>query len=170
VRAAHLSRQVRSAHRVELKVPATLYLADQPVVRCQTFDFSSSGLAIDAPAAVSAELATPVTVGLYRGDTEVRFAATVRFNRGTRLGLRFEPMDFAQERALVHCTTARADIWAARWGHHPRVAAHRVIGHIARISAVGFRDMFAHYRRVITRKLRPARNAAAAAAGAKEHP
>jgi len=30
--------------------------------------------------------------------------------------------------------------------------------------------MFAHYRRVITRKLRPARNAAAAAAGAKEHP
>jgi len=162
VAAANESRQVRSAHRVELKVPATLYFPDGHTMRCQTYDFSSGGLAVDVPASVTADEAAPVHVGLYRGETEHRFAATVRFNRGKRIGLQFEPMDFAQERALVQCTTARADIWAARWGNHPRVAAHRVIGHIARISAIGFKDMFAHYLRAGARKLRPAPAAAVA--------
>ncbi|RZL86159.1 MAG: UDP-forming cellulose synthase catalytic subunit [Variovorax sp.] len=162
VAAANESRQVRGAHRVTLRVPATLYFANGHSMRCHTSDFSTGGLGIDLPADVALAEAAPLDVALFRGDAEHRFPATVRFNRGKRMGLQFEPLSFAQERALVQCTTARADIWAARWGNHPRVAAHRVIGHIARISAIGFRDMFAHYGRAITRKLRPVPAAARA--------
>ena len=97
---------------------------------------------------------TPFEVALYRGSTEYRFPATVRFNSGQRLGLRFDPMTFAQERALVQCTTARADIWVARWGNHPRMAAHRVMARIAHISAIGFKDMFAHFLHAAAGKFR----------------
>ena len=170
VAAANETRQLRNAHRIALQVPARLYLPDGRSLRCDTFDFSTGGVGLDLSAAMPAEAGSPMQIALFRGSEEHRFDATVRFNHGKRLGLKFDPMSFDQERALVQCTTARADIWAARWGNHPRVGAHRVLGHIARISAVGFKDMFAHYYRAGVRKLRPApaRTGAAAAAGAKE--
>jgi cellulose synthase (UDP-forming) len=167
--AANEKRQVRSAHRIELRVPATLYFEDGRSMRCNTVDFSTGGLAIDLPDAFTAAKATPLQVGLNQGDTEYRFPATVCFTEGKRIGLRFEPLDFAQERALVQCTNARADIWAARWGNHPRVAALRVIGHIARISVRGFRYMFAHYLYAASSVFRAA-PAAASRANAKDSP
>jgi cellulose synthase (UDP-forming) len=167
VAAANESRQVRGAHRVTLNVPATLHFTDGHSMRCNTFDFSSSGLGLELPAEIALGQDAPLEVALYRGETEYRFPATVRFNRGKRLGLQFAALDLAQERALVQCTISRADIWAARWGIHPRVPAHRVIGHIARISLIGFRDMFGHYARAAGRKLRPA-PAAPRTANAKE--
>ncbi|QSI30899.1 UDP-forming cellulose synthase catalytic subunit [Variovorax sp. RKNM96] len=155
VAAANESRQLRSAHRVALQVPATLYFADGSSMRCNTFDFSTGGLGIDLPAEMKLAQDATVVVALYRGETESRFAATVRFSSGKRVGLRFAPMSLSQERALVQCTTARADIWAARWGNHPRVGIHRVLGHIVRISGTGFRDMFSHYLRAAASRLRP---------------
>ena len=143
--AANEKRQVRNSHRVELRVPAMLYFENGHSVLGNTVDFSTGGLSINLPAEFPMAKATPLQIGLYQGDVEHRFPATVRFNQGKRMGLRLERLNFAQERALVQCTNARADIWAARWGNHPRVAAHRVIGHIARISVGGFYHMFAHY-------------------------
>lgn len=154
VAAANESRQLRGAHRIALRIPAALHFPDGHSLRCHTYDFSSSGLGIDLPADLSAEDGAPLEVALFRGEVESRFPATVRFSRGKRIGVQFEALTFAQERALVQCTTARADIWAARWGNHPRVAAHKVIGHIASISMVGFRQMFAHYYHASGRKLR----------------
>ncbi|TPG22056.1 UDP-forming cellulose synthase catalytic subunit [Variovorax guangxiensis] len=168
VAAANETRQLRNAHRIALQIPATLYFADGHSMRCETYDFSTGGLGVDLPIEMPTDADAPVTVALYRGDNEFRFPATVRFNRGQRMGLAFAPLSFDQERALVQCTTARADIWAARWGNHPRAAVHRVIGHIARISAIGFKDMFAHYYRAGLRKLRPAPRVSHTAAGAKE--
>jgi cellulose synthase (UDP-forming) len=155
VAAANESRQLRGAHRVELSLPATLYFEDGRSLRCNTFDFSSGGLGVELPQDLKLDLETQVEVALYRNDQESRFASTVRFSSGKRLGLRFAPMSFAQERALVQCTTARADIWAARWGNHPRVPIHRVLGHIVSISGTGFRDMFSHYYRAAASRLRP---------------
>ncbi|MDA7415672.1 UDP-forming cellulose synthase catalytic subunit [Xenophilus arseniciresistens] len=154
--AANESRQLRNAHRVTLSIPATLYRLDAPSMRCQTFDFSAGGLGIDLPTTVDIAQDTLVEVALYRGETEYRFPARVRFSGGQRLGLQFEPLTLAQERALVQCTTARADLWSMRWGNYPRVPIHRVLGRIMLISLTGFRDMFAHYGRAFTRRLRPA--------------
>ncbi len=166
VAAANESRQVRSAHRVTLEVPAALYFPNGHSMRCTTYDFSTGGLGLDLPAEVPLEIDEPVEVALYRGDAESRFPATVRFSRGRRVGLRFAPLSFAQERALVQCTTARADIWAARWGNHPRVGIHRVLGHLVRISGVGFKDMFSHYYRATASRLRPSKRTA----GPKKEP
>lgn len=154
VAAANESRQVRSAHRVTLDVPAALYFANGHSMRCNTFDFSTGGLGLELPAEVKLAPDEPVEVALFRGDAESRFPATVRFSNGKRLGIRFAPMSFAQERALVQCTTARADIWAARWGNHPRVGVHRVLAHLTSISLVGFKDMFSHYYRAGLSRLR----------------
>lgn len=155
VAAANESRQLRNAHRVTLNVPATLYRPGAPSVRCQTFDFSAGGLGIDLPASIEAQKDSPIEVALYRGETEYRFPARVRFNSGLRVGLAFEPLTLAQERALVQCTTARADLWSMRWGNYPRVPIHRVLGRIMLISLTGFRDMFAHYTRAAASRLRP---------------
>jgi len=160
--AANESRQVRNAHRVTLNVPAALYFANGHSMRCNTFDFSTGGLGLELPADTALARDEPVEVALYRGDIESRFPATVRFSSGRRVGVRFAPMSFAQERALVQCTTARADIWAARWGNHPRVGVHRVLAHLTRISLTGFGGMFSHYYRAAVSRLHPARHAAAA--------
>ncbi|GAA4337147.1 UDP-forming cellulose synthase catalytic subunit [Variovorax defluvii] len=153
VAAANESRQMRTAHRVALQMPALLHLPGRAPIACRTFDFSTTGLAIDLPGDPHCAHGAAVGVSLFEGETEHRFPATVRFSRGGRMGLRFEGLTVAQEQALVRCTISRPDIWAERWGRHPRVGAHRVLAHIARISAVGFRDMFAHYRQAIVRRL-----------------
>ena len=154
VAAANESRQVRNAHRVALTVPATLYRADGPSVRCQTADFSAGGLGLELPAAIEAAQDAPIQVALYRGETEYRFPARVRFSAGRRMGVQFEPLSLTQERALVQCTTARADLWSMRWGNHPRMPIHRVLGRLALISLTGFRDMFMHYTRAAASRLR----------------
>lgn len=154
VAAANEKRQLRNSHRVDFHVPATLYFAGGHSMRCNTSDFSNGGLAIDLPAEIDAAAAMPVQVGLYRDNNEFRFPVTVRFNKGKRMGLQFELLDFDQERALVQCTTARADIWATRWGNHSHVAAHQVMWHIARISGRGFRYMVVHYVRLAGSKFR----------------
>lgn len=155
VAAANESRQMRAAHRVDLRMPATLHFPGKPSLACHTFDFSSSGLGIDLPVEARYANAVPLEVSLYDGEIEHRFPATVRFSRGKRMGVRFEALTLAQEHALVQCTIARPDIWSERWGKHPRIGAHRVLAHIARISAIGFRDMFSHYGRAVARRLRP---------------
>ncbi|RYF66639.1 MAG: glycosyltransferase, partial [Comamonadaceae bacterium] len=155
VAAAHESRQLRNAHRVKLNVPATLYRPDAPSVRCNTGDFSAGGLGMELPAAIEAASGSLIEVALYRGENEHRFPARVRFNAGQRMGLQFEPLTLAQERALVQCTTARADLWSMRWGNHPRMPIHRVLGRIMLISVTGFRDMFSHYFREAASRLRP---------------
>ena len=165
VAAANESRQVRAAHRVDLRMPAVLHVPGRPSVACHTFDFSTGGLGIDLPAEMQHAVGAPLEVSLFQGEIEHRFPATVRFSGGKRMGLRFEALTLAQEHALVQCTISRPDIWSERWGKHPRVAAHQVLAHIARISAVGFKDMFAHYSRAITRRLRPSAAAAGASRG-----
>ncbi|WP_269474055.1 UDP-forming cellulose synthase catalytic subunit [Variovorax sp. PBS-H4] len=154
VAAANESRQMRTAHRVALEMPAVLHLPGQEPIACRTFDFSATGLGIDLPADLRCAHDTPVQVSLFDGGTEHRFPACVRFSRGSRVGLRFEGLTIAQEQALVQCTISRPDLWSERWGRHPRAGAHRVLAHIARISAVGFKDMFAHYRQALGRRLR----------------
>lgn len=154
VAAANEKRQLRHSHRVDFHVPATLYFAEGHSMRCNTSDFSNGGLAIELPVELGATAAMPVQVGLYSNATEFRFPVTVRFSKGKRIGLQFAPLDFDQERALVQCTTARADIWVTRMGSRSHVAAHRIMWQITRISGRGFRYMIVHYARLAGSKFR----------------
>lgn len=145
VAAANENRQLRRAPRVELVMPATLYLPDGNGVRCDTEDFSATGLALSTPVESVAQLGTCVSVALFAGDEEFRFSARVVASKGRRLGLLLDEMTLAQERAFTLCTMSRADLWSRDWGTYPRVSVLRVLANILQISAQGFWQMGAHF-------------------------
>jgi cellulose synthase (UDP-forming) len=106
------TRQVRVAHRVPLRVPATLYLRDGRAIACHTEDYSTQGLGLLLPDGVSVAAQAPVAIGLHDGVREQVFRAQVAAQRERQLGVHFASMDLAQERALIACTFGRADAWA----------------------------------------------------------
>ncbi|MGB1561064.1 MAG: UDP-forming cellulose synthase catalytic subunit [Sinimarinibacterium flocculans] len=106
------TRQVRVAHRVPLRMPATLYLADGRAIACRTEDYSTQGLGLLLPPGVDVAPATPLAVGLHDGLHEHVFHAHAAQQRERQLGLQFATMDLAQERALIACTFGRADAWS----------------------------------------------------------
>ncbi len=90
VAAANETRQLRNAHRITLNPGRRCTCRDGHSMRCQTFDFSTGGLGLDSADRSRARARTaPLEVALYRGETEFRFPAAVRFNRGKRMGLAF---------------------------------------------------------------------------------
>jgi len=105
------SRQVRVAHRVPMRVPATLYLPDGRVARTETEDYSTQGLGVVIGTDLGLSPGVRVRVGLSRGDQECSFPARVVVARGGRLGLHFDTMSLEDERNLIQCTFGRADAW-----------------------------------------------------------
>jgi cellulose synthase (UDP-forming) len=105
------SRQVRVAHRVPMRVPATLYLPDGRVARTETEDYSTQGLGVVIGSDLGLSPGAHVKVGLNRGDQECSFPARVVVARGGRLGLHFDTMSLEDERNLIQCTFGRADAW-----------------------------------------------------------
>ena len=105
------SRQVRVAHRVSMRLPATLYLPDGRTVRCETEDYSLGGFGLTLPGSVDLPKDTLLKVALNRGGLEIPFPARVVMRRGDRLGLRFENLTPRDELGLVQCTFGRADAW-----------------------------------------------------------
>lgn len=103
-------RQVRVAHRVNVRLPAMLRLADGRLIRCETEDYSANGLGLQV-AAPGLAVGDFVRVALWRGDQENIFPGRVVSLRGEHVGVHFERLTIAQESALVQCTFARADMW-----------------------------------------------------------
>jgi cellulose synthase (UDP-forming) len=107
------TRQVRVAHRVPLRVPATLYLPDGRAIACRTEDYSTHGLGLLLAEGAQIARDQAVSVGLHDGTREHVFHARSAAQRGARLGLQFEPLSLEQERALIACTFGRADAWSS---------------------------------------------------------
>lgn len=114
------SRQVRVAHRVPMRVPATLMLPDGRALRCRTHDYSIQGLGLELPLDLDLPRGTPVQVVLSRGQDEHAFPARVSGGRGTQLGIQFETLNLEQEKALIGCTFGRADAWL-NWDEQTQV-------------------------------------------------
>ncbi|HVT35518.1 MAG TPA: UDP-forming cellulose synthase catalytic subunit [Nevskiaceae bacterium] len=109
---AEESRQVRQAHRVPMRIPATVVFADGRSVVCRTDDYSTNGLGLQWPAGEPLPAPrTQLQVVLSRGDEEHFFTAMVTGAHGLRLGLRFDGLTLEDERNLVQCTFGRADAW-----------------------------------------------------------
>jgi cellulose synthase (UDP-forming) len=112
VSVASEAKQVRVTHRIAMRVPATLLLADGTTVASITSDYSTGGLGLELPAdgiALAGGQALHVT--LSRGDRMFHFPARVTRLAGRHLGLQFEALTLDQERQFVQCTFGRADAW-----------------------------------------------------------
>lgn len=105
------TRQVRVSHRVDLKVPATLYLPDGRAIACATEDYSQQGMGLRLPEAIDLPRGTAVRLLLRHADQEFSFPARIVSTRGDSAGLLFEALTLEQERDLIHCTFGRADAW-----------------------------------------------------------
>lgn len=105
------ARQVRTSHRVHYGQPATLRVGDTALA-CTARDFSMDGLHIELSGEsdiVANTRATIMLSDLY-GKEQV-FPVTVIVVNARNLGVKFEPLTIAQERALLACTFSRPGIW-----------------------------------------------------------
>jgi cellulose synthase (UDP-forming) len=112
---ANEARQVRTSHRVTMKLPATLRTRSGRNFICTTTDYSDGGVGLTFPGPVDLEMGEAVRLALFRGDEEYEFDATITMARSDRVGLKFEAMNTQKAIDLVQCTFARADTWVM-WG------------------------------------------------------
>jgi cellulose synthase (UDP-forming) len=115
VAVASEARQVRTSHRVTMKLSAALRTLGGRTIRCTTSDYSEGGVGLLLPVETNLEVQEKVQLTLFRGSTEYVFPAVVTGNFGLRLGLRFEEMSVQQSVDFIQCTFARADSWVI-WG------------------------------------------------------
>jgi cellulose synthase (UDP-forming) len=108
------ARQVRVAHHVPLRVPATLILPDGKTIACHTENYSTGGLGIVLPAELALERGCTIGVTLSRGSADYYFRAAVARLNGLHLGVKFEDWSYEKQTQLIQCTFGRADAWL-RW-------------------------------------------------------
>jgi cellulose synthase (UDP-forming) len=108
---AREARQVRVAHRIPLRVPATLLLPDGRTLACKTSNYSFGGLGLALPAETGLQEGDPVGVCLTRGARNYHFPARVMRAAGLQLGVLLETPDAQTELRLIECTFGRADAW-----------------------------------------------------------
>jgi cellulose synthase (UDP-forming) len=106
------TRQVRAAHRVAKKMPATLHLPDGTHLACETEDFSMLGVGLTSYAVNSLRNGDSVRVGLNAAGREYTFAAQVVVQRLNHIGVQFSDMSITEERDYVRCTFAAPDAWS----------------------------------------------------------
>ena len=85
-----------------------------------------------------------VHLGLWRGQTECVFPATVALQRHSgEVGLEFDPLDTQQQIDLVQCTFARKDVWRDWNESHDTDRPLQGLQEIAELGVRGYRT-FGH--------------------------
>ncbi|WP_241026775.1 UDP-forming cellulose synthase catalytic subunit [Burkholderia sp. Se-20378] len=108
---ARETKQVRVTHRIAMRVPAMLLLADGSTAACFTSDYSTGGLGLEAVPGLPLAVGDTLTVCVTRGDRPFPFPVRVSRVTPTHVGVSFEELTLEQERQLVQCTFGRADAW-----------------------------------------------------------
>lgn len=98
-------------HRVRMAIPALLRLPGGYTINCFTADYSSAGLGLMVADTSVLQHASRVQVGLYRGDREFLFPATLHIHDDGLVDAIFQPLSPEQEAQLIQCTFGRADAW-----------------------------------------------------------
>ena len=132
------SKQVRKTPRVPATLRAALTLANGRTLVCSTEDFSQTGVGLIVPESLELPLGEKIRLSIFRNNEEASFPAEVVFRRGQRLGVHFGEMTLPQQAALAQLTFARADLWAASWGHGRRDTPLRALGGVLAIGFKGF--------------------------------
>ncbi|WP_009915499.1 UDP-forming cellulose synthase catalytic subunit [Burkholderia humptydooensis] len=154
---AREAKQVRVTHRIAMRVPATLLLADGTTAACHTKDYSAGGLGLDAVPGARIALGDTLDVCVSRGDRPFHFPVRVTRVDATHLGVQFERLTLEQERQLVQCTFGRADAWLD-WRDANRDADDAPLRGLKEVLAMGFAG-YARMLRAATSAMRARRAA-----------
>lgn len=107
-------KQVRSAPRVEVDIPATILLDSGHRIRGSLRDFSLGGLRISVDNISSLGGETRMQVLLERGGERFAFPVEKVFANAQMAGFRLDRLNNEQLINYVQCTFARGDLWV-RW-------------------------------------------------------
>lgn len=131
VAVAREARQVRSNVRIQLKLPAVLYLPDGRTVLTESQDISMGGayFRVGRPEGIGAD--DEVDVELPVGSGSVIIPARVVSWEGEDLRVMFELATLADQRNLVRVIFGRADAWV-EWDKHAQDRPLRAAGSIMR--------------------------------------
>lgn len=110
VAVARETRQLRSATRLPLRLPATLYLANGRTLRGETCDVSMTGLRLRCPGTEQPLESIEDVELTARGRTAAFPVEFAGFEDGA-VRLRFAPLPLPQRRVLVSLVMGRADAW-----------------------------------------------------------
>jgi cellulose synthase (UDP-forming) len=138
VAVASEARQVRTSHRVTMKLNAALRTSGGRTIRCTTSDYSEGGVGLLLPVETNLGVNEKVQLTLFRGSTEYVFPAIITGNFGIRLGLRFEEMSVQQSVDFIQCTFARADSWVI-WGDKRKL--DKPLTGLAEVLSLGVRGL-----------------------------
>jgi cellulose synthase (UDP-forming) len=105
------TRQVRKAHRVPVRIGATIRRRDGTEHPAETNDFSMTGLGIQLRQPADIAAGEVCEVLLHEDDTVHAFPITVTQVHGLSLGVEFKDMTPVQEAQLIHCTFGRPEVW-----------------------------------------------------------
>jgi cellulose synthase (UDP-forming) len=136
------ARQVRVAHRIPMRVPATLLLPDGTTLACHTENYSLGGLGLLLPIDVPLNEGERVGVCLSRGAREYHFAASVARNVNRHLGVRMRDLSPEAETQLIQCTFGRADAWIDWLDDQPRDAPLRGLKEVIEMGYQGFLRLY----------------------------
>lgn len=134
-------RQVRKAHRIETRLPATLQFESGHALPTVVRDFSDGGAAVELPPGRYLKDNESVRLILSRGDRHYSFPAKVARHFPTGAGLRFDHLSASQQTELVQCTFARADSWLIGAQRYEPDAPLSSLRNIAAISYRGYAEM-----------------------------
>ncbi len=113
------SKQVRQAHRVDAKMPASLLRPDGHLYVCTVQDYSDNGVGLETESARYFNAGDNVTLILHRGQQEYAFPVQVSRVFGQSMGMQLLPLTTQQHIDFIQCTFARADSWVLREDSFP---------------------------------------------------
>ncbi|MGX1021546.1 cellulose synthase (UDP-forming) [Pseudomonas sp. Y3 TE3536] len=131
-------RQVRRAHRVQMRLPAGLVLASGHAYPCTLVDYSDGGVGLQLPPGLELQPGARVRLLLNRGQREFAFQACVTRTVGYHVGLVFHDLSQQQRIDLVHCTFARADAWLGWHEQHEADRPLRSLVDVLKLGGVGY--------------------------------
>ncbi|HEY9098007.1 MAG TPA: UDP-forming cellulose synthase catalytic subunit [Thiobacillus sp.] len=132
------ARQVRISHRVNYGQPATLRVGNVSL-DCRAVDFSMDGLQLDLvshPDIAENTQALITLIDLF-GKEQV-FPVTVTVINAGSIGVRFNELSIAQERALLSCTFSRPGIWEKWRQHYQQDGLLTSLGYVLKLGVNGY--------------------------------
>jgi cellulose synthase (UDP-forming) len=108
-------KQLRSAVRIDLKIPVMVRVPDGRMITGETLDMSSTGLSIRMSEPVSLNSELPIFIVFPVPSTANELGATVIQSEGTLVRARFEASTIPEQELLATVLYTRADSWLG-WG------------------------------------------------------
>lgn len=131
------SKQIRKAHRIEIKMDAVIVLDNGYLYSCQLHDYSDGGVGIELREPnMSLHNGDRLGLILKRGEQEYQFPCSITRVNECAVGLRLDKLSTEQQIDFTQCTFARADTWSI-W--QDSFQQDKPIQSLADVMAMGFR-------------------------------